>query len=225
MPDPAQAEEHLRVIRSLMERATHYRTVSAQGALVGGVLALGAGSWMAWRDGHGLDSFQGELMAWMIILGITTAANLFFLWRSERETGETIPTKRARWALRALAPSFVMAGLATLLICTGRYVTYVVQGPSDVYLNLPIPLYPIGMIWGACYALGLLAASHFAPRSILYLGRAFFIATAIAASIPRLLGDLSMSFEIFMAATFGVFHIIYALLTWPRSGIAASADV
>jgi hypothetical protein len=225
MANPAGAEEHLRVIRSLMERATHYRTVSAQGALVGGLLALGAGSWMAWRDAHGLGCFHCEVTVWLIVLGITAAANLFFLWRTERETGETIPTRRARWALRAFAPSVLIAALGTILICTGRYATYVVQGPSDLYLNEPIPLYPLGMIWGACYSLGLLAASHFAPRSILFLGRAFLLATMIAAAIPRLLGDLSISFEIYMAATFGLFHLVYALLTWPRSGAAASADV
>ena len=42
MNEPARAEAHLRVIRSLMERATVYRAISTPTALVGCVLALGA---------------------------------------------------------------------------------------------------------------------------------------------------------------------------------------
>ena len=39
MPTRSEAEEHLRVIRSLMEKATIYRAISAPTALLGGVLS------------------------------------------------------------------------------------------------------------------------------------------------------------------------------------------
>ena len=41
MTEPAEAREQLRVIRSLMERATIYRSISAPTALIGGLLSLG----------------------------------------------------------------------------------------------------------------------------------------------------------------------------------------
>ena len=40
MNDRFRAEEDLRVIRTLMERATVYRAISAPTALVGGVLSI-----------------------------------------------------------------------------------------------------------------------------------------------------------------------------------------
>ena len=41
MDERHRAEEHLRVIRTLMERATIYRAISASTALIGGLIALG----------------------------------------------------------------------------------------------------------------------------------------------------------------------------------------
>jgi hypothetical protein len=201
-----------------MERATHYRALSAQGALVGGLLSLGAGLWMAWRDAHGLACFHCELTVWLIVLGATTIANVLFLWRDDRRRGEKIFSPRALWAVRALAPSFVLAGLVTLILLVGD--------PNDAGGGM---LFSLGFIWSAAYALGLLAASHFAPRSILLLGRAFFVAVVVAILSPQFVPGIidsnpPLSFELFMAATFGLFHLVYALLTWPRSGVA-SADV
>ena len=40
MDERQRAEEHLRVIRTLMERATIYRAISAPTALAGGLIAL-----------------------------------------------------------------------------------------------------------------------------------------------------------------------------------------
>jgi hypothetical protein len=211
MPSPADAEEHLRVIRSLMERSTTYRTLSAQGALVGGGLALGAGLWMAWRASHGQACDKCELTVWMVVLAITTLANFTFLWRDDRRSGEPFFSARARWALRALAPSFILAGLVTLPL-------------------MVVSLYFMGLAWSAAYALGLLAASHFAPRSILLLGRAFFVATVLG-MIPPLIAPSAGAnvpgntyFELYMAATFGLFHLLYAAFTWPRAA-GATADV
>ena len=48
MKSPDAAAEHLRTIRSLMERATVYRAISGPGALLGGVLALGVGGVLLW---------------------------------------------------------------------------------------------------------------------------------------------------------------------------------
>ena len=48
------AEEHLRAIRLLMERATIYRAISAPTALVGGLLSVGlAAAMLVWQAGDG----------------------------------------------------------------------------------------------------------------------------------------------------------------------------
>lgn len=213
MPNPADAEAHLRVIRSLMERSTHYRAISAPGALVGGLLSTGAAAWMAWRDYHGKACELCELEVWLVVLALTAAVNLFIIWRTERRPEQPWFSSRAIWALRALAPAFIMAGLVSLPLSQ-------------------ISLYGTGLVWSGGYALGLLAASHFAPPSLRHLGRAFYAATFLGIAqpfvAPRVGIDFggSFYFELYMGVTFGLFHLVYAALTWPRRGdAAASADV
>jgi hypothetical protein len=213
MPNPADAEAHLRVIRSLMERSTHYRAISAPGALVGGLLSTGAGVWMAWRDYHGRACDRCELEVWLIVLALTAAVNLFCVWRTEHRPEQPWFSSRALWALRALAPSFILAALVSIPLS-------------------PISLYATGLVWSGGYALGLLAASHFAPKSLQHLGRAFYVATIAGIAQPFIAPTVGLQFsgsfyfELYMAATFGLFHLVYAALTWPRRGDAeASADV
>ena len=52
MDERQRAEEHLRVIRTLMERATIYRAISAPTALAGGLIALGLTSAIWARERH-----------------------------------------------------------------------------------------------------------------------------------------------------------------------------
>ena len=47
MTDQELAADHLKIIRSLMERATVYRAISAPAALFGGIIALVTGIYMA----------------------------------------------------------------------------------------------------------------------------------------------------------------------------------
>jgi hypothetical protein len=213
MPNPADAEAHLRVIRSLMERSTHYRAISAPGALVGGLLSTGAGAWMAWRDYYGKACDSCEFQVWLIVLALTAAVNLFYVWRSECRPEKTWFSSRALWALRALAPSFILAALVSIPLSQ-------------------ISLYATGLVWSGGYAVGLLAASHFAPKSLQHLGRAFYVATLAGLAQPFVVPGFgshlsgAFYFELDMAATFGLFHLFYAALTWPRRGDAeASADV
>src|SRR5688500_9258369 len=80
MIDRVAAEEHLRVIRSLMEKATIYRTISAEGALVGGALSLITaigGVWLAnasWAVPHRWCLFE---LPWAAVFILTAAVNLF----------------------------------------------------------------------------------------------------------------------------------------------------
>src|SRR5271170_5308188 len=83
MTDSDSASRHLRVIRSLMERATIYRSISAPTALVGGLLSLGgfATAYYAKHHRHNPLSFDEFLIVWLVILGLTCFTNLVFLSR------------------------------------------------------------------------------------------------------------------------------------------------
>jgi len=205
---PADAEEHLRVIRSLMERATIYRAISAQAALLGGLLSLLVGGFLWWRAPQTIAATQQTLI-WLGVLVITGAGNFIFLWEDARRRRESFVSAGMKMALRALCPSFLAAGVATAR-----------------WADRPEVL---ALIWSVSYALALLSTSHFAPRSIAYLGWAFLIASmaCILASCARLdewtsLSERAAFFNGYMALTFGLFHAAYALCTWPRRSAAGS---
>jgi hypothetical protein len=163
MPTREEAEEHLRVIRSLMERGTIYRAISASGALVGGMVTLLGCGFLALKSPlpGAPSSAPNELMptpvyplflpTWLVVLAVTVLVNIYLLWRDAERRGDVFLSPGLRAALRALIPSCLVAAVLTFLA-------------ADFLL-------PIA--WMIFYGLSLLATQHFAPRSIMLLGWAF----------------------------------------------------
>src|SRR5207244_3046337 len=82
-----RAEEHLRIIRTLMERATIYRAISAPTALAGGVIAITLAAFIWLREHHWAEkapevmrhiSTRGFASLWLCALAILLALNTFF---------------------------------------------------------------------------------------------------------------------------------------------------
>jgi hypothetical protein len=233
MPTSTEAEEHLRVIRSLMEKATIYRAISAPVALIGGVISLLTGcvlSWLGWRplerdvfgglyNGVGPDPNKTEAIfdfhwtfmgAWVAVLAVTLAANGLFIWSDAQKRGDVFFSPGMKAALRALLPSMVVGGVFTLVFGVNKF----------AYSYLPI-------IWIICYGVGLLATSHFAPRSIGVMGWGFLLTGLLVVIVESVLltfggvlwTERLQTFKVangLMATTFGLFHLIYAGCTWPR---------
>jgi hypothetical protein len=203
MPTRSDAEEHLRIIRSLMEKATIYRAISAPGALVGGVLAVGLAVG-CWRFG-GSASF---VPPWLALLAVTAAVNAGLLWKDASRRGEAFVSTGMKVALRAMVPGLIAGGLCT-----------VIESAAGAPMT--------ATLWVLCYGVSLLAASHFAPKSIQWLGRAFFVAGALLLMAAALVFDqwrgtdqLAVA-HLIMGVTFGGFHLAYAALVWPRRGAAS----
>ena len=241
MPHRSDAEEHLRIIRSLMEKATIYRAISAEAAAVGGVLAITAsfafGNYFSDPLYHlpSQEVYPRQFVSlWLCILCLTSFINAYFLYRSAVRRGEVFCSPGMRLALKALIPSFVVAGVFTVAFIAGRL------SPFGAVL-IPKVFEGIVPIWITCYGLALLATSHFAPRSLWWLGWAFLIAGLISffqmnplrfffggagmwseETVARL-EDWRALFacQRWMAGTFGLFHLIYAACTWPRRGRGA----
>jgi len=217
-----EAEENLRVIRSLMEKATIYRAISAPTALVGGLASVIAGGiilvqrQMAFARGGAAFSERWFLMGWGTVLLLTALANTWFLWRDARRRGERFVSSGMRHALLAMVPA-LGCGAGLSLFFT-RYGSGFALPPT----------------WMLCYALALLATRGFAPGSIQRLGWAFLVAGFVAlfvmtrSSVPLQDDAGWRSFpsvaNLLMAATFGLFHLIYAAFTWPRGGGKAGAN-
>src|ERR1700682_44757 len=90
MTDSDYASRQLRIIRSLMERATIYRSISAPTALVGGLLSLG-GFATAYYSKHYRQhplSPNEFLIVWLLILALTGFTNLIFLSRGAARRSE-----------------------------------------------------------------------------------------------------------------------------------------
>ncbi len=206
-----EAEEHLRAIRLLMERATIYRAISAPTALVGGLLSIGlAGAMLFWQNGDGSRNVDARVFyqAWLLVLVLTLAANALFIWRGAHERGEPLVSAGFRLAVRSVAPAF-FAGIATSGVLT---------------VTTGLALFP-ALMWVMFYGMGLLATMSFAPRSIVVLGWAFLF-TGVAMFISFVFVGVEPDFDLptptrfypaaIMGATFGLYHLVYAACTWPR---------
>jgi hypothetical protein len=201
--DSDSAARHLRVIRSLMERATVYRSISAPTALVGGLLSLGgfATAYYAKHHRHHPLTPTEFLIVWLVILALTCLANAFFLSRGSALRGGPFFSSGMRCALMSVAPAFFSAALLTPLL-----------------MHRPIQL---ALLWIMLYGIGLLATQHFAPRSLVILGATFFLtgcgllATWKHFFMPNPHVEPSaLVVSGIMAATFGGYHLAYAAAVW-----------
>ena len=235
MPTRSEAEEHLRVIRSLMEKATIYRAISAEAAAVGGFLAIvgsfAMGNWFALFAESAEPVFTKPnhwifFATWSVVLLLAAAANLFALHRAALRREEPFISPGMKLACRSLLPSFFVAGAVTVQLLT------------DYWFVFAVP------IWITCYGLALLSTRHFAPTSLLRLGWAFIVTGPLSffhlfgstwgAIYQPSNGSNSLAFaewqylfqaQFLMASTFGLFHLIYAAFTWPRKSSASDSGV
>jgi hypothetical protein len=183
-----EAEAHLRTIRSLMERATVYRAISAPTALVAAVLGIGCGLVPASALPAGGAGWDFKLL-WLGALVLTLAANAWFIRRSAHRRGDRFVSPGMRLAAHAVAPPALCGLLATVVLEPAR---------------LPA-------VWMACYGLALLATAPFAPRAIVRLGWSFLLlGLAFVLDAPG--EGLSPQWK--MAGAFGGIHLAYALSTW-----------
>ena len=196
------AANQLQVIRALMQRATIYRAISLPTALVGGTLSLlafGLISQFSRLEKRSLTAPE-FVATWLLVLLLTALANGLFLWSKSQRRGEPFFSSGMKLAALSLAPAFVSAGLFTCVTQDARHLT---------------------IAWILFYGIGLLSTQHFAPRSLIVLGLAFFLTgAALLVASPTLdvwFGPPAVSpvaASAIMATTFGGFHLLYALLVW-----------
>jgi hypothetical protein len=224
MNEQERAEEHLKTIRRLMERASIYRAISAPTALVGGMLSLAVTCvYIIWLRSHNAESDDAHVLLnpgsdifvplWLLVLLVTMAANTFFIVKGAKSRGEPVLSASMKAALFALAPGFVAGAAMTTLFLLPNLESW-----SNFVLAL---------VWSGFYGMALLATGSFAPRSLILMGWSFFLAALLGLLVLRFDGNLTASLSgsdssipaaAFMAITFGCFHLIYAICVWPRPG-------
>lgn len=211
MSDRIRAEEHLRVIRTLMERATIYRAISAPTALLGGCLAVALTAIIWIREYHWAQrapevmrhiSPRAFAFLWLVALVIVLSVNTFFVWREANRDGRSLISRAMRLALHAILPCLLLPAAFTIWFFYDGYA-------SDNELLLV-------RMWIGFYGLALIATQHFAPRSLVILGWAFLLTSTVMIVASRQLEYYATPLvpNLAMGATFGLYHLIYAACVW-----------
>jgi hypothetical protein len=202
----ARAEEDLRVIRNLMERATVYRAISAPTALLGGILSLIASVVLPDADPRRF------IAGWLLVLILTLTANTWFIRQKAHREGGKIFSSGLRLAIRSASPALLVTA-----VFTGS-LWYETGGAAVSVL--------MATVWTLFYGLALLSTATFAPRSLILLGWAF-LATSLAGQLllDRWTPIQNHSAALLMGLTFGVYHLIYAAATWPKKRAVEAAQM
>jgi hypothetical protein len=217
MYERSRAEEDLRVIRTLMERATVYRAISAPTALVAGVLSILSAVMIYLNNdiklifGRPIGPRESAAI-WIDVLVLALLANTFFVWREARNSGRPFISPGMKLAMRAIAPNLLIPLVFTVWFFKRGFL-----GGQELELVV---------VWVVFYGLALLATALFAPRSLAILGWAFLL-TGLAVPVlidlvDELAGDVP---TVVMGLTFGFYHLIYAGWTWPRKGATAVGPI
>lgn len=189
-----EAAEQLRVIRSVMERATIFRALSGETALVGGAIALGV-AWVSEKR-HGWEWAGIWLGGLVVVLGFY----VFQLCRMRVLHQRPFWSAGLRTALRGALPSLVAGGFMALLF---------VRAGNDVVA---------ACMWIIHYGLALLAIREFAPKSMVWLGWAFVVFGLMCLATVTDIVHLDQAWLVrvnasrLMAVAFGGFHLIYGAL-------------
>lgn len=190
-----EAETTLKTIRSLMERATIYRAVSANTAILGGVLAMALSSWGIFTTaGHGMSEVN-FVASWIIVCLFVSIVNTIVLHKQAWLRSEPFVSPGMKLALRGIIPP-ILAGVALTAMWP----------PTPVLVTL----------WMLFYGLALLSTQEFAPASIQWLGRAFVIMgilTGLLWSICRPCTNALFFSSLAMGISFGVLHLVYGITT------------
>ncbi|MCP5545233.1 MAG: hypothetical protein H7A49_15160 [Akkermansiaceae bacterium] len=186
-----EAAEQLRLIRGMMERATIFRALSGETALVGGAVSLGV-AWLSEKRQHW--EWAGIWIGGLVLVLLFYA---FQLWRMKAVHSRPFWSTGLKTALRGALPSLIAGGFLGLVF---------VRAGNNV---------AAASLWITHYGLALLAIREFAPKSMVWLGWAFvafgLFSLATAANIvelePRWLMRVNASR--LMAIAFGGFHLVY----------------
>jgi hypothetical protein len=206
-----RAEEHLRVIRTLMERATVYRAVSAPTALCGGCVAIVLTAFIQLREHHWAEhapevmrhiSTRGFAALWLVALALVLNVNAYFVQREAKRDGRPFISPAMKLALRSILPCLALPIAITIWFFYDGY-----EFDNELLLV---------RAWIGFYGLALIATQHFAPRSLVYLGWAFLLTAVVMTIFSRQLEYYATPLvpNVAMGATFGLYHLIYAACVW-----------
>ncbi len=206
MNEHKRAKDHLEVIAAILARTAHYQGLSARIALVAGLVTIGLSWGMLWWFDHfpGLTP-RRFVSGWILAFVVVMAGWVALRAHHGKRHKDPADRKRARFIFFEMLPAWIA--------CAGLTFWHALV----IYEVAPLVIY-----WNLFYGLSLLALGEYAPRSLVVLGWAFLLAGLLMAPLFYLSltmhGAGPVDGALAMAWTFGLFHLLYAAIVWPRRG-------
>jgi len=199
---PEEAEEHLAVIRSAMERTTRYTGVPAVACVLAGVLAIaGAAACRAMGlDFNSPRDERGLALVWGAVCALAVAQFVALTILAVRRRGEPAWSRLARRVVVAVLPGiYVGAALTEFCRRTG-------------HLDYLPPF------WSVCYGASVLGLGLYAGWKANLVGCLFLAAGTLGLYVLKPYGVA------LMAASFGGLHLLLGLLIAIRHADRRSED-
>src|SRR5262252_2172300 len=188
-PIDAHAADNLRFIRSTMERASSFTAVPGLGGVAMGLTALVAA-------GLSLLAKTPEqwLGVWLAEACVAVSIGVWAMARKARRTGSELFSGPARRFLLTLTPPLGAGAVLTLVLAREGQVTLL---PG---------------VWLLLYGTAVVTGGAMSVRTVLVMGALLMLLGCAALSSPPSFGTA------YLAAGFGVLHIVFGLAIARRHG-------
>jgi hypothetical protein len=185
-----RAIDNLKYIRETMERSTSFTAVPGYGGIVMGLTAIVA----AYVANNYAPLRQDWLITWLIEACVAFAIGLGAMWyKASRDDASLFSVPAKTFALSFTPPLIVGAAITVGLWRFGHF-------------EVMVP------VWILCYGASVVCGGAFSVRVVPVMGWCFIACGAIAYVMPAGWGN------IYMAATFGVLHIIFGAVIGKKYG-------
>ena len=191
-----QLIEEINYIKQVISSSTHYTNLSGTAAIISGVAAL-VGCLVSFYlpEQAGCPCFNFKLIAiWLAVFIISVTANIYFIIRKAKKTGQPAWSRLTRLILFALSPPLLIGGILT------------------IFFVLQNNLIWIPATWMISYGMGVWSAALFSISEPRWLGAAFMLIGLITLFFFH---EINL---VMLSISFGVFHIIYGLRLLLRYG-------
>lgn len=192
--DRQELIDDIKYIKDVISSSTSYTNISGIAAIVSGIIAI-AGCVVSARIMEQWTITENVLNAhiypltaiWLSVFFLSIVANLYFIFRKAKKTGEPVWSRLARLILYALSPPLLLGGFLTIFLV-------------DHQQSLWIPA-----SWMLMYGMGIWSAGLFSIPESRCLGALFMITGLLT------LFFFSAHSLIAMGIAFGVYHIVYGI--------------
>jgi hypothetical protein len=184
-----RAIDNLQFIRETMERSTHFTAVPGYGGALMGVTAV-----VAAYIANSQPLTRDWLFTWLVEACLAFAIGLLAMWQKSKISGTPLVSTPARKFAISFLPPLVCGVAITLGLW--RFGYFEAMAP----------------VWMLCYGAAVVCGGAFSVRVVPIMGWCFITLGSALFALPAGYAN------IFMAASFGLLHIVFGFIIARRYG-------